>query len=183
MEGAEPLLADGDAGAGAAAPLLADGDGAGAAEPLLADGDAGAATEPAPPQYSGVQPRGDVFEAIARIAGRRVFLGVFGSERDAARAADKALLLSGAAPLNFAAADYAAEENLAPLAGLEADALVKEIKARVAAAPHRTRLSRFHGVTVTKERRWRPEIKVAGVLVSLGVYGDEVEAARACPPL
>jgi hypothetical protein len=175
MEGAEPLVADGDAAAGAAEPLLADGGG----------GAEFAVAPVAPPAalFVGVQPRGDVFEATARIAGKRVFLGVFASERDAARAADKALLLSGAAPLNFAAADYAAEENLAPLAGLEADALVKEIKARVAAAPHRARLSRFRGVTVTKERRWRGEIKVAGVLVSLGVYEDEVEAARACPPL
>lgn len=170
MEGAGPLLADGDGAAGAAEPLLADGDTDTAAEPALVA------------QFSGVQPRGDVFEATARIAGKRVFLGVFGSERDAARAADKALLLSGAAPLNFAAAEYAAEENLAPLAGLEADALVKEIKARVAAAPHRARLSRFRGVVVTKERRWRGEIKVAGVVVSLGVFEDEVEAARACPP-
>ena len=132
----------------------------------------------APPAYDGVQPRGVMFEAVARVAGQRVCLGVFATQLEAARAADKAHLLTGAEPRNFAAADYAAD-NLAPLAGLEPDALVKAVKARVAAAKLRTRLSRFRGVTITKERSWKPEMKVGGAVISLGTYQHEDDAARA----
>ena len=134
----------------------------------------------AAPAYLCVEPRGDKFVASARVAGRRVFLpGVWDSAAEAARASDRAHLLAGAAPLNFGAESYAAEQ-LAPLAaGLSPDALVKAVKAAAGAPRSHGRTSRFRGVTLTKERSWQPELRLGDATVTLGVYADEADAARA----
>ena len=138
----------------------------------------GSGVAPAAPAYAGVEPRGDKFVAWARVAGRRVLLpGVFDAALDAARASDRAHVLAGAAPLNFGAERYASEPPLA--AGLSPEALTRAVKEAVAAPRLRGRLSRFRGVGVTKERNWKPEVRVGDAAVPLGVFADEAEAAKA----
>lgn len=98
---------------------------------------------------------------------RHLFLGSYGSEEQAAEVHDRAAryYLGGGAALNFP------ERDLAPASH---DEIRRENRTR-----DRTKASRYRGVELLAQDRWRASITVAGRVESLGRYADEESAALA----
>lgn len=109
--------------------------------------------------------------AETRVAGRLVFVGAWASERDAALAHDRAALYYGCARSSL---------NFPRMARRLRPASVEALRAECERARNEQTSSRFRGVTwLEKQRCWRARITVGGELCHLGVFADDVEAARA----
>ncbi len=109
--------------------------------------------------------------ACLMVKGRKLSLGTWQSERDAAIASDRAMLFYGVARkyLNFPEQVSRRRPASAEILAREARALFKQYTS-----------SRFRGVCRDKRRRcWRASIRVARRLLHLGLFDDENKAARA----
>merc|ERR1719433_676109 len=102
------------------------------------------------------------------VSGKPVSLGVYGSELDAAKAFDRAVLvLEQDKPANFPAGTYSEAE-------LETE------KVRLQDYWRQLPSSRYTGVYRTPANaRWKAEIKLFGVKQFIDYFSDEAEAARA----
>lgn len=102
------------------------------------------------------------------IGGRLVAVGTWATERAAALAYDRASLHIK---------DRAV--NLPTVAARLGPATVKELRAAAALVNKAKKSSRFRGVHWHREaRKWRANIRIDDVLIHLGLFIDEEEAAR-----
>ena len=165
---------------------------AGASEAAGEDGEA-SPSKRARPSFRGVSLRkptgGDgaqSWEAFCKLAGRKAALGLHASEAAAARAHDAALLVLGSAPVNFAAADYAADVASGRLAP-RPDVTPEEIRSLAAPRPetHPTLLGVSRAGSAA-DARWRATLTVDGGPLRWGTGGDAAMAgfvydvARVC---
>ena len=100
---------------------------------------------------------------------KKIWIGRFASETEAARAYDAHAIVNGIATRNFPD-----DDEDAVVADVErARALKKKKRAE-------SKTSRFRGVSWNiRRKKWRVQIRVSGKSYTIGCYADEVEAARA----
>jgi hypothetical protein len=114
--------------------------------------------------------KGKRFQARATIAGKNVYLGRWPSLRAAQVARDRALLFAGA-PVRLSRPSESKRLGAASPTALKAEAraLVKRAKS-----------SRFFGVHwATLQNRWAAEVRTRNGARRIGIFEDEVAAARA----
>ncbi|KAG1652925.1 hypothetical protein FOA52_003591 [Chlamydomonas sp. UWO 241] len=119
------------------------------------------------------QSRASVYE---RTAQREFYLGSFGSEEEAARAHDRALIVVNGAEVktNFPVSDYISE--LPQLRLMTREEVVAHVRRSGGVAP-KAASSKYRGVD-KRGNQWQASITFSGRNVYLGFYGTEKDAAR-----
>jgi hypothetical protein len=125
------------------------------------------------------------WQAMQSIGGKRLSLGYFGNEEEAARAWDRFKLWSCKAggkkeeevQLNFLLSDYS-DDEVAALQGLTQEEMIQNLRRTEERVANKS--SKYTGVSLDKGTgRWRGDCWIGGKQTYLGNFVSEEEAARA----
>ena len=126
--------------------------------------------------YKGVQPIGERFRAAIQVDGQGIYLGTFDTAHEASRRYDAAQRYFNA---EFAGVNHPDE----PTTEAEQQALLDWLNGDSHNGYEtyiETRVSGYRGVSWQKEnQKWRVRVGVHGKRIHVGLFEDELEAARA----